>query len=69
MTELHAYTITHAIDDENVLRFHIDYYKPEEGRSTSKENEKENKRAVVKTILSKHDAVTDNRRYNAIFAT
>ncbi len=67
--ELHAYTITHAIDDENVLRFHIDYYKPEEGRSTSKENEKENKRAVVKTILSKHDAVTDNRRYNAIFAT
>ena len=51
------------------MRFHIDYYKPEEGRSTSKENEKENKRAVVKTILSKHDAVTDNRRYNAIFAT
>ena len=23
--ELHAYTITHAIDDRNVLRFHIDY--------------------------------------------
>ncbi|WP_297043986.1 DEAD/DEAH box helicase family protein [Thermoflavifilum sp.] len=28
-TLLHAYTITHAIDDRNVLRFHIDYYKPE----------------------------------------
>ena len=27
--ELHAYTITHAIDDRNVLRFHVDYYKPE----------------------------------------
>ena len=24
--ELHAYTITHAIDDRNVLGFHIDYY-------------------------------------------
>src|SRR5882724_7382139 len=24
---LHAYTITHAIDDKNVLRFHIDYFK------------------------------------------
>jgi type I restriction enzyme R subunit len=27
--QLHAYTITHAIDDGNVLRFHIDYFKPE----------------------------------------
>ncbi len=26
---LHAYTITHAIDDRNVLRFHIDYFKRE----------------------------------------
>ena len=25
--QLHAYTITHAIDDKNVLRFHIDYFK------------------------------------------
>src|SRR5690606_749061 len=27
--ELHAYTITHAIDDGNVLRFHVDYFKPD----------------------------------------
>ncbi len=27
--QLHAYTITHAIEDGNVLRFHVDYYKPE----------------------------------------
>ncbi len=27
--QLHAYTITHAIEDRNVLRFHVDYYKPE----------------------------------------
>ena len=26
--ELHAYTITHAIEDGNVLRFHVDYFKP-----------------------------------------
>lgn len=25
--QLHAYTITHAIEDRNVLQFHIDYYK------------------------------------------
>ena len=25
--QLHAYTITHAIEDRNVLRFHVDYYK------------------------------------------
>jgi type I site-specific restriction-modification system R (restriction) subunit len=25
--ELHRYTITHAIEDKNVLRFHVDYYK------------------------------------------
>jgi type I restriction enzyme R subunit len=27
--QLHAYTITHAIEDRNVLRFHVDYYKPD----------------------------------------
>jgi type I restriction enzyme, R subunit len=27
--QLHAYTITHAIEDRNVLRFHVDYFKPE----------------------------------------
>lgn len=67
--ELHAYTITHAIDDGNVLRFHIDYFKPENDRDASKVNEEQQKRAVVQTILSKHDAVTNNRRYNAILST
>lgn len=67
--ELHAYTITHAIEDRNVLRFHIDYFKPENDQDVSKANEEQQKRAVVQTILSKHDAVTNNRRYNAIFAT
>lgn len=67
--ELHAYTITHAIEDGNVLRFHVDYFKPEHNRDASRVNEERQKRAVVQTILSKHDIVTNDRRYNAILAT
>lgn len=65
--ELHAYTITNAIDDKNVLPFKINYFKlDEDGKKT---NKKSIKKAIVETILSKHDAATNNRRFNAIFAT
>lgn len=66
--ELHAYTITHAIEDKNVLSFHVDYFKPEKPvqRSTQGTLAQE---AVVKAILDKHDSATDNRRFNALFAT
>lgn len=65
--ELHAYTITNAIDDKNVLPFKINYFKLyEDGKKT---NKKSIKKAIVETILSKHDAATNNRRFNAIFAT
>lgn len=67
--ELHAYTITHAIDDRNVLRFHIDYLGASSDEQTLKMNETHRKKAVIQQILSKHDAVTNNRRYNAILAT
>lgn len=67
--ELHAYTITHAIDDTNVLRFHLDYLGINGDDQTSKMNETQRKEAVIQQILSKHDAVTSNRRYNAILAT
>lgn len=66
--ELHAYTITHAIDDRNVLRFHIDYYKPE-GKSVPKQGETLAKQAIVEAILDKHDAATGGRRFNATLAT
>jgi type I restriction enzyme R subunit len=36
--ELHAYTITHAIEDRNVLGFHIDYFKPDGAKPKSGEN-------------------------------
>jgi type I restriction enzyme, R subunit len=66
--QLHAYTITHAIEDGNVLRFHIDYFKPE-GKKPPKPGEAIAKKAVVEAILAKHDAATGGRRFNAIFAT
>ncbi|HTV46988.1 MAG TPA: type I restriction endonuclease subunit R [Phycisphaerae bacterium] len=66
--QLHAYTITHAIEDHNVLRFHVDYYKPD-GKNVPKSGETLTKRAIVDAILAKHDAATGNRRFNAILAT
>ncbi len=66
--ELHAYTITHAIDDRNVLKFHVDYFKPE-GSNPPKSGEAPPKRKVIETILDKHDAATAERRFNAVFAT
>ena len=65
--ELHAYTITHAIEDRNVLRFHVDYYKP--GDAEVKPGETFAKRAIVDEILAKHDAATGGRRFNALLAT
>ena len=66
--QLHAYTITHAIEDGNVLRFHVDYYKPE-GKNPPKPGEAIAKKAVIEAILAKHDAATGGRRFNAILAT
>ncbi|WFE71036.1 type I restriction endonuclease subunit R [Halomonas sp. M1] len=82
---LHAYTITHAIEDQNVLRFHIDYFKhegkkenadqqvPEGSRADKKQpakpSENITQQAVVEAILSKHNAATNQRRFNAILAT
>jgi type I restriction enzyme R subunit len=66
--QLHAYTITHAIEDRNVLRFHVDYYKPE-GKNKPKPGEALAKRAIVEAILSKHDAATAGRKFNALMAT
>ncbi len=66
--QLHAYTITHAIEDANVLRFHVDYFKPE-GKNPPKTGEALSKRAVIEAILAKHDTATAARRFNAILAT
>ena len=66
--QLHAYTITHAIEDGNVLRFHVDYYKPKD-TPARKGGQHLAKRAVAEAILDKHDAATGDRRFNALLAT
>jgi type I restriction enzyme, R subunit len=66
--QLHAYTITHAIEDRNVLRFHIDYFKGK-GTQQPKPGEAIAQQAVVEAILEKHDAATNSRRFNAVLAT
>jgi type I restriction enzyme R subunit len=68
--ELHAYTITNAIDDKNVLSFHIDYFgKNKTEGNKSKKAENPPSEAVIKEILEKHNAATNHRRFNAILAT
>ena len=67
-SRLHTYTITHAIEDKNVLRFHVDYFKPKESGDRRVDGILK-KQAVVDAILSKHDAATHSRRLNAILAT
>ena len=66
--QLHAYTITHAIEDKNVLRFHVDYYKGK-GSENAKPGEAIAQQAVVEAILDKHNAATNYRKYNALLAT
>lgn len=65
---LHQYTITHAIEDRNVLRFHVDYFKPE-CKNPPKPGEGVAKPKVIETILAKHDAATNGRKFNAVLAT
>jgi type I restriction enzyme R subunit len=66
--ELHAYTITNAIEDRNVLRFHVDYYKPADAPAL-KPGQTVTKQAIAQSILDKHDAATGGRRFNALLAT
>nr|BFF40327.1 type I restriction endonuclease subunit R [Tenacibaculum mesophilum] len=64
--ELHAYTITNAIEDKNVLRFHIDYFNI---KGNPDPNGLSHKMAVIDTIIKKHDKATHFRRFNAVLAT
>jgi type I restriction enzyme R subunit len=63
---LHEYTITHAIEDGNVLRFNIDYFKSDEDVDPKGAA---HKRAVVEAVLTKHDVATHYRKFNALLAT
>ncbi len=65
---LHQYTITHAIDDHNVLKFHVDYFKPD-GKKPPKPGEPIAKAKVVETIMKKHGGATSQRKFNGLLAT
>lgn len=64
---LHEYTITHAINDNNVLRFKVEYYgnKTPDGK---KDNKPLTKQQIVAHILDNHDKLTAQRRFNALLA-
>lgn len=65
---LHEYTITHAISDNNVLRFKVEYYgnKVPDGQLAAKPI---TKNQIVEHILDNHDKLTAQRRFNALLAT
>jgi type I restriction enzyme R subunit len=47
----------------------MDYFKPDDDSKNVKASEPALKRKIAEQILSKHNAVTNGRRFNAIFAT
>ena len=65
---LHAYTITHAIEDHNVLRFHVDYFRLQ-GENVPAPGTPAARAAIVDAILAKHDDATAQRKFNALLAT
>jgi type I restriction enzyme R subunit len=68
---LHKYTITHAIEDKNVLKFHVDYFKleTEKDKPAPKPGEAISKKAIIDAILARHDQITAGRKFNALLAT
>ena len=66
--ELPKYTITHAIEDKNVLKFHIDYFKGK-GDQNPKPGDAIAQQAVAEAIIDKHNAATNQRKFNALLAT
>lgn len=65
---LHQYTITNAINDNNVLRFKVEYYGNKSGDG-HKERALPSKTQIVEHILNNHDKLTALRRFNALLAT
>ena len=65
---LHEYTITHAISDNNVLRFKVEYYgnKVPDGQLAAKPI---TKNQIVEHILDNHSKLTAQYRFNALMAT
>lgn len=80
-TCLHKYVITDAIHDQNVLRFHVEYYRTVKRKGEITEDTQvedidtkevlesdERMEKVVDHIIQYHDQKTHNRAYSAMFA-
>lgn len=67
--ELHKYTITDAIEDDNVLKFHVDYYDKTNRQDNINPTARGVKLKIVEAILNKHNGLTHDKRFNALFAT
>lgn len=68
---LHTYAITHAIEDKSVLPFDVSFFRLQREGSVDMGHvsREEERKIIVKKILEVHDKVSDNRRFNALFAT
>lgn len=64
---LHDYTIVHAIDDRNVLRFKVEHYQNTRADGTPLSRPL-NMHQIAKHILDNHNTLTANRRFNALLA-
>ena len=64
---LHAYSFAQAVEDGNILRLHIDRYHPESATFVDSCRIL-SKRTIARAILDKHDALSGNRRFNALLA-
>ncbi len=65
--ELHRYTITTAVRDENVLRFNVQSHQLESGGYSMMDQNRID--AVSKFIIEKYNSYTKHRKFNAILAT
>lgn len=68
---LHTYAITHAIEDKSVLPFDVSFFRLQREGSVDMGHvsREEERKIIVEKILEVHDKVSDNRRFNALFAT
>lgn len=65
---LHQYTITHAIADNNVLRFKVEYYGNKNPDGTQEKSPLTSSQ-IVNHILDNHRKLTAQLRFNALLAT
>ena len=64
---LHSYSFAQAIEDGNTLRLHVDRCRAE-AEAFVDTCRALPKRTIARTILDQHDALSGNRRFNALLA-